>query len=212
MVDKISTYILDHIFYRNETIVGDEREIMKFGITRIIEDIPKYTIIFIISLMLGILPQVGIVLLTIICYKSFVGGAHARTNLICLFSSVFVFIAPVLFAKYVEIPQIMSYALYIVLIVSTIYVITRIVPADTEEIPILNKKKRKKLKILATISFIVLFIIATCVVKDETVKGIILLTILFTNMMAMKFSYKLYKCKYSYESEEFKDCFQDQKL
>ena len=46
MVDKISNYILDNILYKNEKIEGDKREVMLFGVTRIVEDIPKYLIIF----------------------------------------------------------------------------------------------------------------------------------------------------------------------
>ena len=88
MVDKISNYILDNILYRNEKIEGDQREVMLFGVTRIVEDIPKYIIIFLIALSLDILTQLLVVLAITIAYKTFVGGAHARTNLVCLISSI----------------------------------------------------------------------------------------------------------------------------
>ena len=45
MVDKISNYILDNLLYKDEKVEGDEREIMLFGVTRIVEDIPKYTLL-----------------------------------------------------------------------------------------------------------------------------------------------------------------------
>ena len=32
MVDKVSNYLLDHFLYRGETVEGNEREIMLFGI------------------------------------------------------------------------------------------------------------------------------------------------------------------------------------
>ena len=53
MVEKMSEYIIDNFLYKGENISGDEREVMSFGITRILEDIPKYTAIFFISLFLN---------------------------------------------------------------------------------------------------------------------------------------------------------------
>ena len=55
MVDKISNYILDNVLYKNEKIEGDSREIMLFGITRIVEDVPKYIVILAIGLIYNII-------------------------------------------------------------------------------------------------------------------------------------------------------------
>lgn len=202
MIEKMSNYILDNFLYRNEKVIGDEREVMLFGITRILEDIPKYTIIFLLACVLNILQYVGIVLAVTIIYKGFIGGAHARTNLGCLISSIIYFILPVYLAKYININV---YLLSAITLLSSLFVIWKIAPADTEEIPILKKDKRNKLKIIGLIS--VLFIIAFNLLEIENlyIQNIILVTIMFINLCTTKPVYKFYKCKYSYESEEFKE-------
>lgn len=202
MIEKMSNYILDNFLYRNEKVIGDEREVMLFGITRILEDIPKYTIIFLLACVLNILQYVGIVLAVTIIYKGFIGGAHARTNFGCLISSIIYFILPVYLAKYININ---IYLLSAITLLSSLFVIWKIAPADTEEIPILKKEKRNKLKIIGLIS--VLFIIAFNLLEIENlyIQNIILVTIMFINLCTTKPVYKFYKCKYSYESEEFKE-------
>ena len=61
MIDKISVYILDNFLYKNEKLIGDQRDIMLFGITRIIEDIPKYIFILIFGFIFKMLDLFGII-------------------------------------------------------------------------------------------------------------------------------------------------------
>ena len=212
MVDKISNYLLDHLLYKGETVEGNEREIMLFGITRIVEDVPKYLFIFIVSLFFHILPQVGIVLLITILYKVLIGGAHARTNTECfIFTSLYFFI-PVLAGKYVNIPLFYLYVISAIIFVYSLYVIYKHVPADTEEIPILNKGKRKRYKIYAIISLILIYI-STIVLAKFNVEyaKIIFSTVFLINFFTSNFMYKILRCKHSYESDEFREYFIDNK-
>lgn len=212
MVDKISNYLLDHFLYKGETVEGNEREIMLFGITRIVEDVPKYLFVFIVSLFFHILPQVGIVLLITILYKVLIGGAHARTNTECfIFTSLYFFI-PVLAGKYVNIPLFYLYVISAIIFVYSLYVIYKHVPADTEEIPILNKDKRKRYKIYAIISLILIYI-PTIVLAKYSVEyaKIIFSTVFLINFFTSNFMYKILRCKHSYESDEFREYFIDNK-
>lgn len=212
MVDKISNYLLDHFLYKGETVEGNEREIMLFGITRIVEDVPKYLFVFIVSLFFHILPQVGIVLLITIFYKVLIGGAHARTNTECfIFTSLYFFI-PVLAGKYVNIPLIYLYVISAIIFVYSLYVIYKHVPADTEEIPILNKGKRKRHKIYAIISLFLIYI-PTIVLAKFSVEyaKIIFSTVFLINFFTSNFMYKILRCKHSYESDEFREYFIDNK-
>lgn len=212
MVDKISNYLLDHFLYKGETIEGNEREIMLFGITRIVEDVPKYLFVFVVSLFFHILPQVGMVLLITILYKVFVGGAHARTNIECfIFTSLYFFI-PVLAGKYVNVPLFYLYAVSAIIFVYSLFVIYKHVPADTEEIPILNKGKRKRYKIYAIILLIIIYI-STIVLAQFNVEyaKIIFFTVFLINFFTSNFMYKILRCKHSYESDEFREYFSDNK-
>ena len=212
MSEKVSNYLLDHFLYKGETVEGNEREIMLFGITRIVEDVPKYLFVFIVSLFFHILPQVGIVLLITILYKVLIGGAHARTNTECfIFTSLYFFI-PVLAGKYVNIPLFYLYVISAIIFVYSLYVIYKHVPADTEEIPILNKGKRKRYKIYAIISLLLIYI-PTIVLAKFSVEytKIIFSTVFLINFFTSNFMYKILRCKHSYESDEFREYFIDNK-
>lgn len=206
VVDKISNYILDNLLYKDEKVEGDEREIMLFGVTRIVEDIPKYTLIILISCYLGVIKRVGIVFLITLLYKVFVGGAHARTNLGCLVVSTLYFLIPAFLPEYLNIGNKVIYILYSIVFIFSLYVIINIVPADTEEIPILNKNKRKLMKCLAFISLIGIYVLVL-IINNSVLYKITLTTVFLIDLVAIKPVYKMFRCKYSYESEEFKDYF-----
>lgn len=206
MVDKISNYILDNLLYKDEKVEGDEREVMLFGVTRIVEDIPKYTLIILISCYLGVIKRVGIVFLITLLYKVFVGGAHARTNLGCFVVSTLYFLIPAFLPEYLNIGNKVIYILYSIVFIFSLYVIINIVPADTEEIPILNKNKRKLMKCLAFISLIGIYILVL-IINNNVLYKITLTTVFLIDLVTIKPVYKMFRCKYSYESEEFKDYF-----
>ena len=50
MVDKISNYLVDNVICKGEILSDDEKEILNFGVTRIVEDVPKYVIMLAIAL------------------------------------------------------------------------------------------------------------------------------------------------------------------
>ncbi len=205
MIDKLGNYFLDSVLYKGETVTEEKREIMLFGITRILEDIPKYIGIFLLSMLLNILPEVGVVLLITIMYKFFVGGAHARTNIGCFISSILYFWTPVYFAKFVNLAQIHVYILYSITFFASLYVIVKIAPADTGEVPILNKNKRKKIKISAFISLILIYIVSLLIINNIFIQTLIVITILLIDIFTTEPLYRLFKCQYSYETEEFKE-------
>ena len=208
MSEKVSNYLLDHFLYKGETVEGNEREIMLFGITRIVEDVPKYLFIFIVSLFFDVLPQVGMVLLITAVYKTVVGGAHARTNIVCfIFTSLF-FFTPVIIGKFINISNIYIYVSAVLIFIYSLYVIYKHVPADTEEIPILNKGKRKKYKIYAIVSIVFIYISTLVLTRfNEQYARIVISTVFLIDFFTSNFMYKILRCKHSYESDEFKDYF-----
>ena len=207
MIEKMSNYILDNMLIKDEKVSNDERETLLFGVTRILEDIPKYTFIIILCAVLKILPELGVAFLTTLCYKLFIGGAHAKTNAECFVYSTLYFILPILFAKYIVVPNIVSYVIYTVVFIFSLYVILKIAPADTDQIPIINKKLRKNLRLGALISIMAIFIFSFLFLKNVEYRNIIMYTVMLIDIMATKPMYKFLKCKYSYESDEFKQYF-----
>lgn len=208
MVERISNYLVDNIICKGETITDDEKDVLNFGVTRIVEDVPKYIIMLTIALLTNTIKELGLVFLIMVVYKSFIGGAHARTNLICLISSNITFFTPIIISKLIDINNVVLTVMYITIAIISLLVIYFIAPADTEEVPIINAKKRKMLKIKGFISLTIIYTILILFINNSDIKEIVLFTILLIDIYATKPIYRLFKCKYSYESEEFKEYFE----
>ncbi len=207
MIERMSQYIVRNILLTDEQSSDDEKEIILFGVTRILEDLPKFIAIFLMCYLLNMLKELSIVFLITISYKTFVGGAHARTNLGCFLISSMYFILPIILAKYFNYSAYLLYILVAVAIIFSIYIIVKIAPADTEEVPIINKKKRNQLKVFGGISIIVITFSTIMLIKDITYIKIILYTLFLINLFATPLAYKLLKCKLGIEAEEFKDLY-----
>lgn len=205
LIERISNYLVDKVLFKDENPDTDEREVILFGVTRIVEDIPKYVAIFIISLILGILKDVGTVFLIVLLYKTFIGGAHARTNIGCFIITSIFFITPSFIARNIEITDKLFYIIFAIINIFSIYIILRYAPADTEEVPILNKNKRKTMQILAFISQILIDISLFYVIEDVNIKKIVLISLFYCDIVATNISYKLLRCTRSKDSKEFQD-------
>ena len=206
MTEKISGYIIDNIIYKNEKIETQEKEIMIFGMTRILEDLPKFIIIILICFTLGFLKELAIVFVITTLYKTFVGGAHCKTNLECLLFSLIYFLLPIILAKSLIYDSVYLYILTIATFIYSLVVITK-APYDTEEIPIIKKEKRKKLQTYARISICLMTLITMLFIKNpETIK-IIIYTVLLINIFTSNKIYKFLRCKHGYESIEYKDSY-----
>ena len=212
MTEKISNYLLDNFLYKGEKIEGDQREVMLFGITRILEDLPKYLFVFIVSLFFHILPQVGIVMAVTVLYKIVVGGAHARTNTECFIYTSLYFFIPVIIGKFVNVSSVFIYIAAAIIYLYSLFVIYKHAPSDTEEVPILNKEKRKKYKIRALILLNLIYVAGILLVKyNSGIAKIIFSSIFLINFFTSNFMYKILRCKHSYESDEFKEYFNSDK-
>lgn len=203
MIEKISNYIVYNLLLDSKPYDEDYVEVMRFGVTRILEDIPKFICIFFMCYFLGIVNELFVVLAVTLFYKAFVGGAHARTNIGCFLISTFYFIMPIILAKYINYDINIFYLIYSITIMFSLYIIVKIAPADTEEIPIINKRKRRNLKICAGISLIIITILIPLFINYIIYMKTILYTILLVNIFTLKPMYRLLKCKYGIESEEY---------
>jgi accessory gene regulator B len=202
MVEKISLLLTNKLSDNDQSL--EEKEILLFGITKLVEDIPKYLILIVICYFLNILKETALVLLICCTYKIFVGGAHAKTNFECLVYSIFFFIVPVIIAKYISYNYILLILISILTVIFSLYIIIKIAPSDTQEIPIINKNKRIRLKMGGIISLV--FLLTLSIFLDNIIyTKIIIYTILLINLFTLDKIYKLLKCKRGKESLEYKD-------
>ncbi len=71
-------------------------------------------------------------------------------------------------------------------------------PADTEDVPVISKKERKKRKNFSYV-IVTIMLIVGCLVKNNIISNMILIGVLLQTISITRFAYKLTNNKYGYE-------------
>lgn len=198
MIDKISKKILSILSTNNNS--EEEKEILLFGITRIVEDIPKTIGIILIGILLDIIKEMAVVTIVIMLYKTFVGGVHAKTNLGCFMYSALFYLAIIYSAKYLAFTGMYKLLTYILIYIFAVYCILVYAPADVPEIPKVNVKLRKTLKIKSLVMLNLIYIVSLLVIKNVNYQTIIIYSVFYISIMTTRTMYKIFKAEYGYET------------
>lgn len=198
MIDKISNKILELISNKNQT--DEEKQVLLFGITRIVEDIPKTIGIIIIGFILGIIKEMAIVTLVIMLYKTLTGGVHAKTNWGCFIYSVIFYLAIIYTSKFLILTDISKYSMYTIIYIFSLYTIFVYVPADVPEIPKVNLKLRKSLKIKSVIMLNLIYLVCLIFIKDVIMQNLIIYSVFYIGIMTTRTVYNLFKADYGFET------------
>ena len=194
-MEKISEAIVTQFF--NKVEKNDERDVLIFGVQRILEDITKLIVILTLSYFLNIIKEILIVFATMIIYKNFIGGAHAQSNIECLFYTTLFCMFPIYFTKYFLMNETRLIIFTMITILFSAFVIYKYAPADTENVPIVNKKMKRNLKIGACIVLTIILVAFGIIIKNTYLYQIVLICINLSNLNTTPLMYKLLKCKYS---------------
>lgn len=165
---------------------------IEYGLTGIYLTFSKIIIIAILACLLGIFKEMIIFMLLFNIIRTTGFGLHATKSWICLLSSTLIFIGVPLFCKYIEIN---IYLKGLLCIFSTI-LIYKNAPADTKKRPIVNRKRRKILKLLSTLTSII-FVTISLLVKNNFISNCLLLSIILEDFLISPFVYRLFKLPYN---------------
>lgn len=199
MIDKFCDYITKKI-KENSPEMDEEKElVIDFGVRLIFGELPKILILFLIGFILGIGWYTLLAFLLLCPYRSFTGGFHLKTHLGCMICTILLYCGPVILAKYTNItPDYVKYIVIAIIGIISSILINIYAPADTENIPILSKKDRKRKKILAYISLIILILISIFV-QDKVISQMLIYGIVFQTLTITRIAYKITNNKYGYE-------------
>ena len=180
--------------------MDEEKElVIDFGVRLIFGELPKILILFLIGFILGIGWYTLLAFLLLCPYRSFTGGFHLKTHLGCMICTILLYCGPVILAKYTNItPDYVKYIVIAIIGIISSILINIYAPADTENIPILSKKDRKRKKILAYISLIILILISIFI-QDKVVSQMLIYGIVFQTLTITRIAYKITNNKYGYE-------------
>lgn len=198
MIDKICTFLTNRIRKEMPEINDEKSEVIYYGLQNIVGEIPKVFIMLAIAYLLGIFKLALFTFLALFLYKGASGGVHLKTHLGCMiFTTLFYCIIPFVSQHFI-LPQLIKYIVIISVWIFGIIMIKLYAPADTEDVPILQSKVRKKKKILSYITFTIGLMVAL-IINNNTIANILILANLFQTITITKFIYKITNNKYGYE-------------
>lgn len=198
MIDKICTFLTNRIRKEMPEVDDEKAEVIYYGLQNIVGEIPKVFIMLGIAYILGIFKWALFTFLALFPYKGASGGVHLHTHIGCItFTTIFYCIIPFA-SQYFVIPSIIKYLVIGIVWIFGMIMIKLYAPADTEDVPVLEEKVRKKKRIVSYITF-TLGLLAATLIRNNMISNILLLANLFQTITITKFIYKLTNSKYGYE-------------
>ena len=198
MIDKICTFLTNQIRKEMPEVDDEKAEVINYGLQNIIGEIPKIFIMLGVAFILGIFKLSLFTFITLLPYKGASGGVHLKTHIGCiLFTNAFYCLIPFV-SQYFVIPQIAKYIIVAAIWIFGMIMIKLYAPADTENVPILNKDDRRKKQIVAYITYTI-GLFAALVIPNATLSNILILSNFIQTLTITKFVYRLTNSKYGYE-------------
>lgn len=185
----IENKIVNYIKQTNKSMSNDDENILRYGIQIYYFTFSKLIIILGIAILLNVFWEVGIVTLLIGGLKKYAFGFHAETFWTCIFISLVNFFGIVYLAKLSFNPYMKVLLALTALVLFYIYA-----PADTEERPLVNSEKRKKMKIKTMIIAVLYFVLSLFV--KEHLSNMIILSLMFVGFNTCPIPYILFKKEY----------------
>lgn len=201
MVDKICDYLTSKIRMENPEIDDERAEIINYGIHLIVGEIPKFFIIMGVAYLLGVLDLTIIAYFLVLPYRGASGGFHLKTHIGCIVGSILFFCGIGLLGKYLILETTVKYIVTFCVWTFGMIMVRLYAPADTENVPIISKKERKKKRVLSYIA-LTISIVVSLFVKDAVISNMIVYGMLFQSISITRLAYKLTKNKYGYEVYE----------
>ena len=198
MIDTICTFLTNRIRKEMPEIDDDRAEVINYGLQNIVGEIPKIFLLFIIAGILGMLKEVLFMFIVLIPYRGASGGFHLKTHLGCILGTTAFYCGIVFLSQYVILEGITKYILIGITWIFGMVMIKLYAPADTENVPILSKKDRKRKQMIAYITYSIGLMVAV-LIQDNVISNILLFGNLLQTLTITKLAYRLTKNKYGYE-------------
>ena len=169
-----------------------ELEQIESGLAVVYLSITKLIIIIIIAFLLKIQKECAYFLIIFAVLRNNAYGIHAKKSWVCLITSSVAFLGIPILAINLKIPFMIKYVLGIL---ASIHVFKNS-PADTKKRPIINKQKRLRHKLLATLTAII-YVIISISITNNFLSNCFVMSILLINIMISPITYRIFKLPYN---------------
>lgn len=198
LVDKFCMFLTNRIRKEMPEVDDERAEIIMYGLQNIIGEMPKGIIILIIAYFLGIFKLTLMSILIVAPYRCFSGGVHMKTHIGCIIYTLLLYSGSALLGKYIILAGTIKYIVISLVWGFCMIMIKLYAPADTENVPILQKKERKQKQIFSYIILTIEFIIAIFI-NNSIIAGIIIFGDFIQTLTITRFAYKITNNKYGHE-------------
>lgn len=191
MKRKLLNYCMNSVKKKYPEYDQDKLEVIEYGLEGLYLTFTKIMLIVCLSLVLGIFKKTLLLILFYNIIRFSVFGLHAKKSSHCLAISLSLFIGVVYICDYINFPLIIKSIISIM----CIFLIFKYAPADTEKRPLINKKKRKKYKIMSILSSMI-FSILIVIFNECRISNYLLFGMLEATIMILPISYKILDLPY----------------
>ena len=153
MLNRIAVSLSKKLLSCN-TISEEIFDIYVYGLELLISSLFSTTVVLLIGILSGCILQTIAFLITFILLRSFTGGFHANTYLLCSVVTFSTFTIVLLLSKFVSVP---FYA-YLILAVSGLGIITWVAPVENPN-KVLTASKKLRCKITSIVLFVILIFV-----------------------------------------------------
>lgn len=199
MVKKICDFLTKKIQESNPEMDDEKAEIINYGLQNLIGEVPKLFILLGIAYLLGIWKLAIITFFIMLPYRASSGGFHLHSHLGCIIGTTLMYCGTALLSQKINLnPEYIKYILVAFVWIFGLIMIKLYAPADTENVPILSKKERKKKRIQSYILLTINLVLAI-IIKDNTISNVFIFGTLIQTVTITRLAYTLTKNKYGYE-------------
>ena len=198
LVDKFCMFLTNRIRKEMPEVDDERAEIIMYGLQNIIGEMPKGIIILVIAYFLGIFKLTLMSILIVAPYRCFSGGVHMKTHIGCIIYTSLLYSGSALLGKYIILTGTIKYIVIGLVWVFCMIMIKLYAPADTENVPILQKKERKQKRIFSYSILTIEFIIAIFI-NSTIIAGIIIFGDFIQTLTITRIAYRVTHNKYGHE-------------
>lgn len=205
MIEKFCNFLTQKIRKKMPEVDDERAEIIQYGLEVIIGEVPKIFVVIGFSILLGVWQLTLFSIVIIGIYRGVSGGFHLKTHIGCMISTLTMYLGNVFLSKYCILePIYIKYIITFGIWVFSLIMIKLYAPADTENVPIISKKERKRKKILSYIIMTV-FLLSSVFIKNQVISNLFIYGVLIQTLTITRMAYKITHNKYGHEEYERKE-------
>lgn len=198
MIDKFCGYLTNKIRMSMPDVDDERAEVIQYGLQIMIGEVPKFFIMAGIAWALGILKYTIICFLIMLPYRMYSGGFHLKTHIGCIIGTSLMYTGNAFISRdiYMNINQKILFG--ILLWIFSLIMIYKYAPADTEDVPVISKKERKKRRNISYI-IVTIMIVVGIFIKFNIISNILLIGTLLQTLSITRLAYNITNNKYGHE-------------